>query len=377
MSEAVVIVEEGDGPIVATAIHDGHALRAEVAAMTALDDAARLREEDPLTGRIAARVPTRLVATRSRFEVDLNRPRDTAVYVAKDDCWGLDAWCRPLPPDVRERSLAVYDEFYATLERVLRDREKRYGRFVVLDVHSYNHCRDGVGCAADPEANPEVNVGTGTVAERWRPLVDRFERELAACGLDVRENVKFKGGYMSRWIHERFPQTGCCLALEFKKTFMDEWTGIADDAHVARLAAALATTLPGLVVKTLAAEVLANRPPPPSLAIELTGSAAQAEVAAPAIARALEHLLDNAYAFAKSKVAVEIGVREGRAQITVRDDGPGVPADLVPKLFDRFASRRPGGTGLGLAYVRAVAEAHGGAARCNPAPSAAFVIELA
>lgn len=130
-------------------------------------------------------------------------------------------------------------------------------------------------------------------------------------------------------------------------------------------------------LKTLAAEVLANRPPPPSLAIELTGSAAMAEVAAPAIARALEHLLDNAYAFAKSKVEVEIAAREGRAQITVRDDGPGVPADLVPKLFDRFASQRPGGTGLGLAYVRAVAEAHGGSARCDPAPSAAFVIELA
>ncbi|MBA2540751.1 MAG: N-formylglutamate amidohydrolase [Deltaproteobacteria bacterium] len=247
MREPIVIVEEGDGPIVATAIHDGHALRAEVAAQMALDDATRLREEDPFTERIAAVVPTRLIATRSRFEVDLNRPRDTAVYMSKADCWGLEAWCKPLPPELRTRSLAEYDAFYAELERVLRERVRVYGRFVVLDVHSYNHCRDGAGCAADPEANPEVNVGTGTVDRaRWGALVDRFCGDLAGCGLDVRENVKFKGGHMSRWIHETFPETGCALALEFKKTFMDEWTGIADDAHLARLARAVASTLPGL-----------------------------------------------------------------------------------------------------------------------------------
>ena len=132
---------------------------------------------------------------------------------------------------IRAQSLALYDEFYATLERVLRDRERRYGKFVVLDVHSYNHCRDGAGCAADPAQNPEVNVGTGSVDRaRWGPLVDRFMCDLAEHGLDVRENIKFQGGHMSRWIHQTFPTTGVALALEFKKTFMDEWTGVVDDA---------------------------------------------------------------------------------------------------------------------------------------------------
>ena len=64
MLEPIVIVDEGDGPIVATAIHDGHALRAEIAARLALDEAVRLREEDPFTARIAAQVPTRIVVTR-------------------------------------------------------------------------------------------------------------------------------------------------------------------------------------------------------------------------------------------------------------------------------------------------------------------------
>jgi N-formylglutamate deformylase len=249
VSGPIVIVEEGDGPVIATAIHDGHELRPEVAAQIALDDAARLREEDPFTAKIASRVPTRLVATRSRFEVDLNRPRDKATYASAADCWGLEPWCAMPPPGMLERSLAEYDEFYATLERVLRERERRYGRFVVLDIHSYNHCRDGVGCPADPEANPEVNVGTGSVdRDRWGALVDRFCTDLAGCegGLDVRENIKFQGGHMSRWIHQTFPNTGCALALEFKKTFMDEWTGTPDHAAIARLSRAVAATLPGL-----------------------------------------------------------------------------------------------------------------------------------
>jgi N-formylglutamate deformylase len=115
-------------------------------------------------------------------------------------------------------------------------------------VHSYNHCREGVGCIADPAENPEVNIGTGSVdRKRWGGLIERFTRDLREHGLDVRENIKFEGGHMSRWVHHRFPTTGVALALEFKKTFMDEWTGEVDDARVDQLANALASTLPGLV----------------------------------------------------------------------------------------------------------------------------------
>ena len=245
------LLDEGDGPVVATAIHDGHVLRAEVANLIALDETCRRREEDPFTSRLAAIVPTRLVARRSRFEVDLNRPREHAVYAKPEDAWGFAVWHQPPGDELIARSLSEYDAFYATLERVLRDRERRYGRFVVLDIHSYNHRRDGAGGpAADAEANPEINVGTGSLDRaRWGALVDRFCRELAAAAPvpDVRENVKFQGGYLSRWVHATFPKTGCALAVEFKKTFMDEWSGVVDDARITALASALASTLPGLV----------------------------------------------------------------------------------------------------------------------------------
>ena len=253
MSASFSIVE-GDGPLVATAIHDGHELRGDCSSCMALDEPTRLREEDPFTGRIAAVVPTHLIVRRSRFEVDLNRPRDKAVYRCAADAWDLEVWSTPPTDELVQRSLAQYDEYYAALERVLRERERRYGRFVVLDIHSYNHRRDGDGGeVADPATNPEINIGTGSLDRaRWGALVDRFNRELATAAplgrpLDVRENVKFKGGEMSRWVHRTFPTSGCCLAIEFKKTFMNEWTGVVDDAHLAGLARAIASTLPGLV----------------------------------------------------------------------------------------------------------------------------------
>ena len=47
-------------------------------------------------------------------------------------------------------------------------------------------------------------------------------------------------------MHDRYPGVGCVLALEFKKTWMDEWTGEVDDARLDCVRASLAATLPGL-----------------------------------------------------------------------------------------------------------------------------------
>lgn len=235
--------------VVATAIHAGHDVRPEVAALLALDDATRLREEDPYTDRIAACADFRVTVWRSRFEVDLNRSRDEAVYHAPRDAWSLTVWRSDPPPDVVERSLEIYDSFYAELGAHL-DRLSATGPFVVLDVHAYNHRRGGPGSkAAAQVGNPDVNVGTGSMPETWRPTADAFIAALAQQGpggrpLDVRENIRFKGRQLARWVHERYPTTGCALAVEFKKTFMDEWTGDVDVDRLDTLTDALGSAVP-------------------------------------------------------------------------------------------------------------------------------------
>jgi N-formylglutamate deformylase len=242
---------------VAVAIHAGHALREEVAALTAVTPEQRLREEDAGTALWAGRFPTCLVAGRSRFEIDLNRPRHRAVYLEPGDCWNFGPWREPLPPAVADRSRReVYDTFYAVLAGILDRAEATFGRFVVYDLHSYNHRRDGPDAPpADPLSHPDVNVGTGSMdRDRWGPLVDRFMADLSAFEmphgeghLDVQENVKFKGRQLAQWVHDRYPRTGCALALEVKKFFMDEHTGQLDNVLTELVGDALLATAPGVI----------------------------------------------------------------------------------------------------------------------------------
>ena len=76
-------------------------------------------------------------------------------------------------------------------------------------------------------------------------------------------------------------------------------------------------------------------------------------------------LLDNAVRYAPGgQVKVAVRERDGWAELEVSDTGIGIPAEQVPRIFERFyrvdAARAPGGVGLGLSIARQIAEAHGG-----------------
>ncbi len=84
--------------------------------------------------------------------------------------------------------------------------------------------------------------------------------------------------------------------------------------------------------------------------------------------RAMGNLLDNAIKYGAGRIRIETGRSGAEAQFTVSDQGPGIPEQDLPHLFEPFyrpdtsRSRQSGGTGLGLAIVHAVAQSHGGAA---------------
>ena len=109
--------------------------------------------------------------------------------------------------------------------------------------------------------------------------------------------------------------------------------------------------------------------------IEVIGSAV-------ALHRALTALVDNALRHARSSVSVVARRERDRAVIAVTDDGPGVDAQLAPRLFDRFATgtadagQGPRRYGLGLALVAEIAAAHRGDVALGAPPGTTLRISL-
>ena len=96
--------------------------------------------------------------------------------------------------------------------------------------------------------------------------------------------------------------------------------------------------------------------------------------------QALANLVDNALRYGAGDIGLTGRVAGDAVEIDVSDQGPGFPPDLVPNAFDRFTrgdtARTRGGTGIGLAIVRVIAEAHGGTAVIVPAPLRGATVRL-
>jgi len=101
---------------------------------------------------------------------------------------------------------------------------------------------------------------------------------------------------------------------------------------------------------------------------------------APSLVSAVLNLATNALQASEGVLHLELlarRTREGRAEIVVSDDGPGVPLHLRERIFEPFFTTRARGNGIGLAIVKSVVEAHSGAVRLAETPrGATFIIDL-
>jgi signal transduction histidine kinase len=94
------------------------------------------------------------------------------------------------------------------------------------------------------------------------------------------------------------------------------------------------------------------------------------------LSQVIATLLDNALVHGAGTVTIRTSRTPNSVVIEVRDEGKGVPAELVPRVFERSVSGKPGGTGLGLALARSIAAADGGnvvLVRPRPAVFAVFL----
>jgi signal transduction histidine kinase len=95
--------------------------------------------------------------------------------------------------------------------------------------------------------------------------------------------------------------------------------------------------------------------------------------------RMLTNLLDNEMTHLPPgcKIEIEVQTRDNCAELLIQDNGPGFPADLKTRAFERFVKgKQSTGHGLGLAFVDAVVRAHGGQVKVSDRPGGGAAIWL-
>lgn len=211
-------------------MHSGHRVRDEILDMLSISEADRFREEDPFMDRFISGFPIRITGRDSRFEYDLNRNPYQAIYDFDKPTWGLQVWKQEVTEEQRRQSIRKHREFHALLEMVCRFLLTQNRHALLLDLHSYCYKRETRRVWYEDE-RPEINIGTGAVnQEIFGPAIACFKQGLHRTiihghKLRISENEIFLGGYLSRHLSRIYHEQMLVLALEYKKIFMDEWTG--------------------------------------------------------------------------------------------------------------------------------------------------------
>jgi signal transduction histidine kinase len=116
---------------------------------------------------------------------------------------------------------------------------------------------------------------------------------------------------------------------------------------------------------------------------ECPGDDADIECDATEMQKLLNHLLENGIKYAKSEVVLRCSRQTNYLQITVEDDGCGLPAEDIETLFERFhyvsqSGKYSATTGVGLCLCAEIAKAHGGTINCQSTPGqgAIFTVSL-
>ncbi len=217
-------------PFAGMAVHAGSLIREDLQDALAVSETDRFREEDPATELFIKGLPIQIIALDSRFEYDVNRPEDKAIPLTPDMAWGLEVWNRDLTASEKEFALIKYREFHCLMD-IISDylvsiAEKAY----IFDMHSYCYQRDQ-SLPWYENGKPEINLGTEAInkevfGQEICMLLEQFG-QLSVEGRKIRaaENEVFRGGFLARKLCARHYNKLAVFAVEFKKIFMDEWSG--------------------------------------------------------------------------------------------------------------------------------------------------------
>jgi hypothetical protein len=228
-------------PYACAAVHDGHQFRKDLWNNCLHSEYDRWYEEDPETKNMVISHPILIAGCDSRFEYDLNRIPEEAVF---ETAWGKQLWTQPLPEHEKSKSLQKHTNFYKVVHALITKLEAKFGICVVYDMHSYNWQR------WDREV-PTWNLGTSNIDNnRFGEQVESWRQILASIELpnNIKQTAKindtFQGnGYFLKFITNNFKNT-LVLATEIAKVYCDEYKQINYPEVVAAVEDQLQVLLP-------------------------------------------------------------------------------------------------------------------------------------
>ncbi|UOY06670.1 N-formylglutamate amidohydrolase [Muricauda sp. SCSIO 64092] len=232
---------DGYVPYICGAVHDGHQFRKELWENCLHTAYERWYEEDPCTKQMVQSHPIVIAGLDSRFEYDLNRPPESAVF---DTAWGKQLWKVPLSNEMKQKSLKKHDGFYQVVHALVAKLETLFPKIIVFDMHSYNWKR------WEREV-PVWNLGTTNIDNhRFGAIVDSWSTKLGGLSLPYgmastsKINDTFQGnGHFLKYITKHFANT-LVLATEISKIYCDELTGVIFPEVVATVEKQLQELIP-------------------------------------------------------------------------------------------------------------------------------------
>ena len=249
----ICTLHRGTAPLLISVPHDGAlipealAMRMHVHARTAADtDWHVARLYDFARDALGASM---IVPRYSRYVVDLNRPPDdTSLYPGQNTTGlcparsfdGRDIYLpdqAPTDNEVNGRVTRYWQPYHATLAAELARLRALHGRVLLWEAHSIRG--DGLPFLFEGRL-PDLNLGTAGGASCGADVQSRLQATLAnQSRYDWVVNGRFKGGYITR--HYGAPQAGVdAVQLEIsQRSYMDEETGVFDEARAAQLQALL------------------------------------------------------------------------------------------------------------------------------------------
>ncbi len=228
-------------PYACAAIHDGHQFRKELWENCIHTEYERWYEEDPETRNMIKSHPIVIAGCDSRFEYDLNRDPQNAVF---DTAWGKQLWNEPLSEEMKDKSLRKHTNFYKVVHTLVNKLESKFGFCSIYDMHSYNWKR------WDREV-PTWNLGTSNVDnDRFGDVIESWRQSLSEIKLPnsikstSKINDTFQGnGYFLKYITNNFKNT-LVLATEIAKVYCDEYERIIYPEVVKTVEKELITRIP-------------------------------------------------------------------------------------------------------------------------------------